>query len=117
MEAKNTGRSVRTIKNLIKVGHAIIYELYPEDIMDRVKNKEISYSELLSYLIKTDKKEKIAFRCTPELKFLINDFKDNEGYDSTAQALRVIISEYLLKYFKKKEESSKKEEESSGEKL
>ncbi len=47
--------SQKSIPNHLRVGSTIEEGLFPEDILERFKNKEISRSKMLEFLIKSDK--------------------------------------------------------------
>jgi hypothetical protein len=109
MMAEEMGVSQKTIQNRVRVGKAIELGLFPEDIVDKYKNRKISYSKMLEYLIQSEKgKEKLVFRFKPELKEIFEIFKDIEDFESSAEALRYILTEYLRSYFKSDEDSSSK---------
>lgn len=76
-------------------------------MVEDFENERISKSKMLEYLIQSEKgKEKLVFRVKPELKEALETFKDIEDFESSAEALRYILTEYLRSYFKSDEESS-----------
>ena len=108
-EAKRMGVSQKTIQNRVRVGKAIRSGLFPEEMVEKYKKNEISHSKMLEYLIQSEKgKEKLVFRIKSELKEIFDIFKDLENFESSAEALRYILTEHLRSYFQSDEESSSK---------
>ncbi len=108
-ESKRMGVSQKTIQNLVRIGDAIRSGLFPSDMVEDFDDGKISKSKMLEYLIQSEKgKEKLVFRVKPELKEAFNIFRDIEDFESSAEALRYILTEYLRSYFKSDEESSSK---------
>jgi hypothetical protein len=103
------GVSQKTVQNSLRIGNAIDSGLFPPKMVEDYKNDRISKSKMLEYLIQSEKgKEKFVFRVKPELKELFEVFKDLEDFESSAEALRYILTEYLRSYFKGDEDSSPK---------
>jgi len=96
-KAKEKGVSQKTIQNRVRVGNAIRSGLFPPEMIEDLKNRKKSFSKMLEYLIQSEKgKEKLVFRVKPELKEVFEIFKDLEGFESSAEALRYILIEYLI---------------------
>ncbi|MFX0075870.1 MAG: hypothetical protein ACFE96_10540 [Candidatus Hermodarchaeota archaeon] len=106
-KAMEMGVSQKTVQNLLRIGKAIELGLFPPDMVDDFKNDRISKSKMLEYLIQSKKgKEKLIFRVNPDLMLAFNIFKEIEGFESSAEALRQILARYLGSYFQSDEESS-----------
>ncbi len=109
MMAEEIGVSQKTVQNSLRIGNAIKSGLFPPKMVEDYKNERISNSKMLKYLIQSEKgKEKLVFRVKPEIKELFEIFKDTEDFESSAEALRYILTEYLRSYYKSDEESSSK---------
>lgn len=107
MMAEEIGVSQKTVQNSLRIANAIKSGLYPPKMVEDYKNERISNSKMLEYLIQSEKgKEKLVFRVKPELKEAFNIFRDIEDFESSAEALRYILTEYLRSYFQNDEESS-----------
>ncbi len=108
-EAKRRGVSQKTVQNSLRIGNAIKSGVFPPKMVEDYKNERISKSKMLKYLIQSEKgKEKLVFRVKPEIKELFEIFKDTEDFESSAEALKYILTEYLRSYFQNDEESSSK---------
>lgn len=96
MMAEQMGVSQKTIQNSLRIGNAIESGLFPKEMVEKYKKNEISHSKMLEYLIQSEKgKEKLIFRVKSELKEIFEIFEDLEGFESSAEALRNILTEYL----------------------